>query len=89
MIHHRWSNSKQKWVPIKDMHTQHILNALREITIGSDRTMLDELERRFKALTTEKLSDQQLADELASVQPGTTRFTILRDEAIERLRGRS
>lgn len=44
-----WSNSKQRWMKPSEMHTQHIINALRKVLDTSECAMLDEIVKRMNA----------------------------------------
>ena len=44
-----WSNSEQRWMKPSEMHTQHIVNALRKGLNQQDRELVDELVRRLDA----------------------------------------
>lgn len=46
-----WSESKRKFIPVSEMNTVHLRNALRKYLPEGERILLDELWRRTSAVT--------------------------------------
>jgi hypothetical protein len=44
-----WSNSKQQWLKVEEMHTKHLINALRRNVIPPGDVLLDEIAARLDA----------------------------------------
>ena len=89
-----WSNSKQQWLRISEMHTAHIVNALRQGLSPAEQGLLSELVTRLEAAKNpkpwpENLTDEQLAEALVDPLAKAGTYSILRQEAAARLRGKS
>ena len=44
-----WSNSKQRWLKLSEMHTSHLVNALRKGLNDVEKDILDEIVKRMDA----------------------------------------